>query len=295
MKPTRTTNAVAGFPYRAATTCYIKVNADNAAVTTGTPTQADLDSCAAGDLQIFAAWPGQWRTDLFIVDDLQACALALGLVPPTQTAATPRCREHDLRWSYGPWGRSGSVTERVEVAILCGCQFPDIHTVASELRTQLGWNVRTTTGWGRGQRGKTRTLSLPVQRTSIDTPQARRLYVQNLDRIEHARTQVATGFPTAEQRRTLPRDEQDAVAQRVGAQLNTAAVMVPPEGRGEPLTDFTDDRGVRFWKTPVGGDQLEDPYQMVDGYTLWLKSYKPMWLGGPPIWSPGYRRAQGLD
>ena len=59
MKPTRTTNAVAGFPYRAATTCYIKVNADNAAVTTGTPTQADLDSCAAGDLQIFAAWPGQ--------------------------------------------------------------------------------------------------------------------------------------------------------------------------------------------------------------------------------------------
>ena len=113
--------------------------------------------------------------------------------------------------------------------------------------------------------------------------------------IEHARAQVATGFVTAAQMRTLPRDEQDAVAQRVVAQLNTAAVMVPPEGRGEPLTDFADDRGVRFWKTPAGGDQTEDPYQMVDGYTLWLTGYKPMWLGGPPIWSPGYRRAQGLD
>jgi hypothetical protein len=32
----------------------------------------------AGDSQLFAAWPGQYRTDLFLIDDIEALAAKVG-------------------------------------------------------------------------------------------------------------------------------------------------------------------------------------------------------------------------
>jgi hypothetical protein len=36
-------------------------------------------SALNGDAQIYAAWPGQWRTDLFVIDELARLAKAIEL------------------------------------------------------------------------------------------------------------------------------------------------------------------------------------------------------------------------
>lgn len=166
-----------GFPYNAQTTCYIKIDSEDGTVTTGKPTQADLDSCSAGDLQILAAWPGQWRTDLFVIDDVAACARALGLVAP---GAEPH--NHDMRWNYYSDPASKAATLSLNVDMLCGCNIENIHGFADQMLEQFGWTVRTSQGWSGGNRSDGITdLIIPVQRTTIDTPQVRELYLDELE------------------------------------------------------------------------------------------------------------------
>ncbi|SKR42342.1 Uncharacterised protein [Mycobacteroides abscessus subsp. abscessus] len=46
----------------------------------------------AGESMLFCAWPGQWRTDLFVIDDLEKAAKALGVdltVPPRSEWTPP--------------------------------------------------------------------------------------------------------------------------------------------------------------------------------------------------------------
>ena len=43
-------------------------------------------SALDGNCEIYAAWPGQYRTDLFLVDDIAALAQAIGLPVPAEPA-----------------------------------------------------------------------------------------------------------------------------------------------------------------------------------------------------------------
>lgn len=60
------------FPYRSKTVCFMKLSPS------GELKQLTdrKEKCAAyleskqGNCQIVAVWPGQWRSDLFIIDDL---------------------------------------------------------------------------------------------------------------------------------------------------------------------------------------------------------------------------------
>ncbi len=64
----------APFPYKSKTVCYAEVKADGS-VKQVSNTKAELLAAAerveAGGSTLVAAWPGQWRTDLFKVDDLE--------------------------------------------------------------------------------------------------------------------------------------------------------------------------------------------------------------------------------
>lgn len=42
-------------------------------------TREAVKRALAGQSVIFAAWPGQWKTDLFVIDDPQQLADALGM------------------------------------------------------------------------------------------------------------------------------------------------------------------------------------------------------------------------
>ena len=39
----------------------------------------EVRDALAGKIRLLAAWPGQWRTDLFEIDDVPALAVALGI------------------------------------------------------------------------------------------------------------------------------------------------------------------------------------------------------------------------
>ena len=64
------------FPYGSGQVCYMEVSPDGAVTqlsTVGEKRSAYINA-QAGISKIFAVWPGRWRSDLFIIDDLDACS-----------------------------------------------------------------------------------------------------------------------------------------------------------------------------------------------------------------------------
>ena len=55
------------FPYELRTMCYIEVGLDGA-VTWGDVTGAD-ERASRGQSQLYAVWPGEWASHLFVIDD----------------------------------------------------------------------------------------------------------------------------------------------------------------------------------------------------------------------------------
>lgn len=62
------------FPYSCGQVCYMEVSPDGAVTqlsTVGEKRSAYINA-QAGISKILAVWPGRWRSDLFIIDDLDA-------------------------------------------------------------------------------------------------------------------------------------------------------------------------------------------------------------------------------
>lgn len=62
------------FPYGSGQVCYMEVSPDGAVTqlsTVGEKRSAYINA-QAGISKILAVWPGRWRSDLFIIDDLDA-------------------------------------------------------------------------------------------------------------------------------------------------------------------------------------------------------------------------------
>lgn len=63
------------FPYASRRVCYFRL-------VDGLPEQVrgkvDLRAAALDGQQLFAAWPGEWRTDLFVIDDPSELVASLG-------------------------------------------------------------------------------------------------------------------------------------------------------------------------------------------------------------------------
>lgn len=62
------------FPYRMKTVCYFEVFPDGKIEQLQTAGEKLDAYCRAkdGESNIYAVWPGQWRSDLFTIDDLDA-------------------------------------------------------------------------------------------------------------------------------------------------------------------------------------------------------------------------------
>lgn len=64
------------FPYRSKLVCYMELSNDGNIKQLSSQNekiQAYLNA-KAGTSKILAVWPGQWRSDLFIIDDLESFA-----------------------------------------------------------------------------------------------------------------------------------------------------------------------------------------------------------------------------
>ncbi len=110
----RTTSSAESLPWLAGTVTLLRIGAD------GLVTQAKTDAAKRAMLGaaeetdlLIVAWPGEWSQDLFVVDDLPAARLAVGLprrrVVPAVTANEHPERSLGTGWSsaesQGLWGR----------------------------------------------------------------------------------------------------------------------------------------------------------------------------------------------
>lgn len=155
------------FPYQHPTTCYVEVWADGS-VTHGTDA-GTYERAKAGKSRLFAVWPGQYRSDLFVIDDLDEYAKALGLIHDQERTGLAE-HEHDVRWTRRTYSTDNprSPYVPVEVELGCGCTIRDLSVFAKHMREQRGWDVATSGGWGSsGASGGKQTYSLRVRRKSL--------------------------------------------------------------------------------------------------------------------------------
>lgn len=155
------------FPYTSSTICYIEVHEDGH-VTHGR--DADTDERAVrGTSRLFAVWPGQWRSDLFAVDDLDEYARAFGHVHDAERSGLAD-HEHAVRWSMSPYETKprGSYVA-IEVRLDCGCRIRDLGAFAKQMKDQRGWDLPTNSGWGsHGSDEDGWTYSVRARRKSLE-------------------------------------------------------------------------------------------------------------------------------
>jgi hypothetical protein len=136
------------FPYKSPTTCFIEV-AEDGTVTQGGGHEA-YERASAGKSRLFAVWPGRWSSDLFVIDDLEEYARAIGIVHDEGRTGLAE-HEHDVSWTVSPYEKKpDGLYITIEVRLNCGCQIRDLKTFASHMREQKGWEIATTRGWGGG-------------------------------------------------------------------------------------------------------------------------------------------------
>lgn len=153
------------FPYTSGTTCVIEVHSDGT-VTQGGGAEA-YKRALAGTSRLFAAWPGQWRTDLFAIDDLDEYARALGLVHDQSRTGLAE-HEHDVTWSRSPHDSGNRQYTGIRLRFKCGCAIKDLGVFADHMKRQRGWDVARSGGYGSsGSLDGEREWSIRVRRSTL--------------------------------------------------------------------------------------------------------------------------------
>ena len=154
------------FPYRSSTVCYIEVGKDGA-VTQGVSAEA-WKRAKDGESRLFAVWPGQWRSDLFVIDDLDELAGAFGWIHDEQRTGLAE-HIHQVHWTVSPYEDKPQGTWiTIDVRLDCGCSIKDCSVFAAHMRNQRGWNIATSGGWGSSGLEDDVTYSLRARRRSLD-------------------------------------------------------------------------------------------------------------------------------
>ena len=77
------------FPYRGSLVCYLSLDAAGSLTQVGHDFSSAAEAyrrAAAGEIRLYAVWPGDYSSDLFEIDDLNAFADAFGVGrPPIST------------------------------------------------------------------------------------------------------------------------------------------------------------------------------------------------------------------
>lgn len=152
--------------------CYIEVGR-NGSVHWG-QNAGTYERALAGDIRLYAVWPGKWSSHLFVIDDLDQYARALGIVHDAARTGLAD-HEHQVRWAVSPYEeKPKGAYISIDVSLDCGCEIRDLPAFAKQLRDQKGWDIATTSGWGSRTGSGGRTYSLRVRRKSLVEDDARR-------------------------------------------------------------------------------------------------------------------------
>jgi hypothetical protein len=155
----------ADFPYTLETMCYLEVSTDGT-VHWGTDAST-YERALAGDVRLYAVWPGNWASHLFVIDDLDQYARAFGIVHDVERTGLAE-HEHQVRWSISPYEEKPTgVYISIDVWLDCGCEIRDLPSFAKHMRGQKGWDIATTTGWGSSTDSVEQRYSLRARRRSL--------------------------------------------------------------------------------------------------------------------------------
>lgn len=113
--------------------------------------------------KIYAVWPGNYRSDLFEINDLNALADAFGVSRPDDHV-------HDIEWSISSMDDGKSSYALVDIVFKCGCSldFNNIKKFANDMKLQKGWVVATSTGISGSYNGKISRYIIHVRRCSLN-------------------------------------------------------------------------------------------------------------------------------
>jgi hypothetical protein len=151
----------ADFPYRLRTMCYIEIDHDGS-VSWGHDPSA-YERARAGRSRLFAVWPGEWASHLFVIDDLDQYARGMGLVHDVARTGLAE-HEHQVRWAISPYEPNPDASYiSIDVWLDCGCEVRDLRAFAEQMREQKGWVIATTGGLSSGAG----TFSLRARRKSL--------------------------------------------------------------------------------------------------------------------------------
>ena len=134
------------FPYTEKTTCFIEVSSGGTVRQVSCNKSEMEEACALakeGRTALYAVWPGRYRSDLFIVDDIEALSDAYGIRRENQ-------HKHDIEYSLSDLDDGISAYASVDIAFNCGCKLDlnNIKGIARDLKDQFGLEMTTTTGYG---------------------------------------------------------------------------------------------------------------------------------------------------
>lgn len=149
------------FPYSSKLICYIEKTKDGEVKQIHNyfeEKSAAYKRAIEENSKIYAVWPGQYNSDLFEIDDLDAFADAHGIPRPDD-------HKHKISWGYDSHDDGTSRYVRVNIVFECGCKLGDnnVYKIARDLREQLGWDMATSTGWYSDDNG----YAVSVRRSSI--------------------------------------------------------------------------------------------------------------------------------
>lgn len=108
------------FPYIGRTVCFLEVDAQGHVTS---PPEHDVSArVRAGRSQLYAVWPGQYRSDLFLIDDIDEYERAHGVQPdPGRTGLQDHV--HHIEWKVNPRDEHSSASYiGVEATLACECE-----------------------------------------------------------------------------------------------------------------------------------------------------------------------------
>lgn len=149
------------FPYDSKLVCYVLVS-KSGTVSQVQHSRSELTAAymavSEGKAVLYAVWPGQWRSDLFVIDDLNAFADAVGI--PREDAHV-----HDVEWKLSDDDDGVSRYAWIDCKLKCNCSIwkMGIKKFANDMYQQKGWDVAVSKGYG--SHGDE--YSVPVRRSSL--------------------------------------------------------------------------------------------------------------------------------
>ncbi|MGW0311313.1 hypothetical protein [Streptomyces flavidovirens] len=130
--------------------------------------RAAYERALAGTSRLFAVWPGEWSSHLFVIDNLDEYAKAHGIKHDEDRTGLKE-HVHDVRWEKNSYGNDSprSPYISIRVSLECGCSIHDLSAFAAQMKDQQGWVVATSGGWGSSSGPEGTAYSLRVRRKSL--------------------------------------------------------------------------------------------------------------------------------